>query len=72
MTSGAASERANLALDLARAVLVRSIGERDVGAGAGGRERDRPADAARRAGHEHGAAGERRQRSMSVIATDSG
>ena len=42
--------------------LVRAVGQRDVGAGAGRRQRDRAADAARRAGHEHGAAGQGERR----------
>ena len=56
----ATSERSNLALDFARALFVRSIRDRDVGPGASGGECDGPADAARGARHEHGAAGERR------------
>ena len=56
----AAAERADLALDLRRAGLVRAIGERDVGSCARRGQRDRATDAARPAGHEHGAAGQRR------------
>ena len=56
----APSEGSNLALDFTRALFVRSIGDRDVGAGARGGERNRPADSARGARDEHGAAGERR------------
>ena len=56
----AASERVDLALHLPRTVLVRPIGQRDIRAGASGGKRDRPADSAGRAGHEHGAAGQRR------------
>ena len=66
----AASERLDLALDVPRTVLVRPIGQRDVGAGASGGERDRPADPAGRAGHEHGAAGQRR--SDGVASSSSG
>ena len=55
------SERADLALDFPRALLVLAIGDRDVGSRASGGERYRPADAARGAGHEHGAARERQR-----------
>jgi selenide,water dikinase len=58
---GASSERADLALNFTRARLVHSIGDRDIGSGAGGGERNRPADAAGGARHEHTATGERRR-----------
>ena len=56
---GAATEALNLALDLPRALLIGQIGQDDVRPRAGGRDRDCAADAARPAGHEHAAAGER-------------
>ena len=56
----APSEDANLALDFTSALLVHSIGDRNVGSGPCGRERNRPANSARSPGDEHGFAGERR------------
>src|SRR5439155_792010 len=55
----APAERPDLALDFARPRFVHSIGNRDVGSGARGGERNRPADSAGGARDEHAAAGQR-------------
>ena len=59
MTTTRRPSRLDLARGLARPGFVRTVGQRHVGAGAGGRKRDGPSDAARRAGHEHRAPGQR-------------
>ena len=72
MTAARRPSALDLALDVPRAVLVRPIGERDVRPGASGGERDRPADPAGRAGHEHGAARQRRRDSVRHLPLPSG